>query len=204
MFTEAYYADRDTYPVVVFLKPATEDDPVTETHIIPVQAIADRMELYGFESVEQTLEYIGLEAHNSEVSDTLHEGIQGAYGAVVQAEYAHSLTPEPRFSDQRQTFMAPAAIGSSRRDTLRERRGENLQILGMQSMVHSEPMVRVMDDTRPIERTRPAAAKALDANEAAVSQAVSLVQGELGELEAWRAVTVSSYVPQLMEKLNEG
>ena len=100
--------------------------------------------------------------------------------------------------------MAPAAIGSSRRDTLRERRGENLQILGMQSMVHSEPMVRVMDDTRPIERTRPAAAKALDANEAAVSQAVSLVQGELGELEAWRAVTVSSYVPQLMEKLSEG
>lgn len=204
MFTEVYYADRDTYPIIVFVKPATEDDPATETHIIPMQAIADRMELYGFESVEQTLEYIGLEAHNFDVSDTLHEGIQNAYREVVESEFAQSLMPNPRTGAVgRQTLLAPMDISPSKREKLREVRGESLQILGMASVIHSEPMSRVMDTSRPVERTRPAAAQALGASENSISQAVSLVQERLEEIQAWRASTAGNYVPHLRTYLEQ-
>lgn len=200
MLEQVEYSDDDGYPSLTF----SGDQ---NYHYVPVQALADRMELYGLESVEQALEYIGLELHNPGLADPLHGPIQEAYGEVATAEYAQSLMPSPRVADRAQTMLAPMSISVSKRDVLRECRGGNLRRLGMKSVVHSEPTARVMDATRPVERTRPAAAEALQASEGAVSQAVSFVQHHLETLQAWRLETVCSYVPQLrayLEQLAEG
>lgn len=203
MFDTALYVDEG-YPLLI-LKDSS-DKPVGDAwHEIPIQAIADRMELLGLESIEQALEYIGREFHNSAVSDDLHEPMQRAYQAVVQSEYAQTLMPAPRVDEiQRQTLFEPMRISPSKRDKLRETRAECLQLVGMRSMIHSEPMARVMDTSRPVERTRPAAAEALNATEEAIEEAVRLVQENLEEVKTWRGHTLLSYTPQLVEKLNEG
>lgn len=190
MLDRVEYSNGDGYPSLTFSDGQNH-------HYIPVQAVADRMELYGLESAEQALEYIGLELHNSEVADTLHGSIQQAYGEVVLAEYAQSLMPSPKFTDRVQTMMAPAVIGDPRREALQECRDENLRVLGMKSVVHSEPLVRMMDTSRPVERTRPAAAEALQASEDVISESVALIQRQLETLQAWRLETVCSYVPNL-------
>ena len=97
MYDTLTYEEDDNYPRLVFREQVLDDSGQIEIncHEIPMQAVADRMELYGLESVEQTLEYIGLEASDPETADTLHGGIQEAYGQVVQSEFAQTLMPSP-------------------------------------------------------------------------------------------------------------
>lgn len=183
----------------------TESGPHVSYHEIPLYAIANRMELYGLESVEQTLEYMGREVQNPETADTLHGLIHEAYSAVVQAEYAQTLMPVPKVDVvERQTLMEPMAIGGTRRQKLQQVRSDSLAKIQMRSVIHSEPMSRVLDTSRPVERTRPAAAAALDTTEEVIDEAVRLVQENLEEVKTWRGHTLLSYTPQLVEKLNEG
>lgn len=180
----------------------TENGPHVSYHEIPLYAIANRMELYGFESVEQTLEYIGREVQKPEVADTLHGPIHEAYRAVVQAEFAQTLMPTPVVEAVgRQTLMEPMAIGTTRRRELQRVRDESLVKIQMKSTTHSEPMSRILDSSRPTERTSPAAAEALSTDEAVVVEIVSLVQEHVDVLHSCRAHTVASFVPPLREKL---
>lgn len=206
MHTKVEITEEDDYTRLVLSEEI--EDAVQGLHVsyheVPIQAVANRMELFGFESIEQTLEYIGLEVSKPEVADSLYQSLHRDYGAVVQAEFAQSLMPTPLVDARtRQTFMEPMAIGSNRRDDLRETRNLSLSRMGMKSVIHSEPMLRVMDSTRPTERTRPAAAEALGAEESVIEQAVTLTQGRLDELNFWRMETVSSFVPALREKFVE-
>ena len=202
MLDTAIYVGGD-YPRLI-LKDSSDTPEGDAWHEIPIQAIADRMELLGLESIEQALEYIGHEFHNSEVSDELHEPMQRAYQDVVQSEYAQTLMPTPQVDDvQRQTLFEPMQISPSKRDKLRDTRAECLKVVGMRSMIHSEPMVRVMDASRPVERTRPAAAEALNGTEEAIEEAVRLVQENLEEVKAWRGRTLLSFTPQLLHQLRQ-
>lgn len=206
MYTKIELVDADGEPRFVLSgEPEdTEDVPQVAYHEIPLYAIANRMELYGFESVEQTLEYIGREVSDAEVADTLHGPIQEAYNAVAQAEFAQTLMAKPLVdSVSRQTFMEPMAIGSTRRETLQRVRDESVRKIRMSSVAHSEPMIRLMDATRPVERTRPAAAEALGAVEGVIAEAVSMVQDLAEDLTAMRADTFASYVPALRKKHEE-
>lgn len=199
-YNQTRYVDED-YPRIVF---QGHNEEGTITHEIPMQAIADRMELLGLESIEQTLEYIGLEARDTKISDLLHEPMQQAYVDVVRSEFAQSLMPMPVVQKTgRQTLMEPMAISPNKRQHLDDVRKDVLTRLGMVSVIHSEPMVRAMDSTRPVERTRPAASEALGATEGAVSDAVGLVQEHLQEIVDWRMMNLVLCVPQLKEQLQD-
>jgi len=203
MYTEVEYQDNDGYPCLLFYESKDEEGALTgDSHLIPMQAIADRMELLGLESIEQTLEYLGREFNQASVSDTLHEGMQNAYGEVVRSEFAQSLMPTPMVQETgRQTLMAPLAISPEKRTKLEDVRDDVLSKLGMRSVVHTEPMLRAMDSSRPVERTRPAAAEALGASEDAVASGVSLVQEHLQEVMEWRTMNLAMYIPQLKDEL---
>lgn len=200
MYTDVEYTEEGGYPRILLKGDTGEGHPAC--HEIPLQAVADRMELYGLESFEQAFEYIGLEAHQPEIADTLHEGIQAAYLEVTESEFAQTLMPNPQTDTRvRQTFMAPMAIDTRKREKLRQARTDHLQAIGMKSKIHSEPLVRMSDPTRPLERTRPAAAEALEATEEAVTTAVSVVQEHIEQVQAWRVDALCSYVPRVREQL---
>lgn len=200
MLDKVTYEGGD-YPKLI-LKDSSAAPLGTAWHEIPIQAIADRVELLGLESIEQALEYIGLEFHRGDISDTLHAPMQDAYREVVQSEYAQSLMPSPKMDEsRRQTLFQPMSIGRTKRDNLAGVRDDVLNTLGMSSRIHSIPMARVVDASRPVERTRPAAAEALNATPGAIEAAVQLVQEHLDEVEAWRGHTVLSFTPQLLGQL---
>lgn len=172
---------------------------------IPFQAIADRMELYGLESVEQSLEFIGREIAQPDVADKLRPGVVEAYGAVTQSEFAQSMMPHPMtdLAIMGQTLMPALRIADHKRSALTEQRTSFLQLMGMRSKIHSRPALRMMDDTRPVETTVPAAAEALDADTEVVTRAVKMAQESAELLEAWRMETVMSHVPQMRAYLKD-
>lgn len=203
MLNEVSY-EGGVYPRVIIRKMSTSEDEPNKSFEIPMQAIADRMELLGLESIEQALEYIGREFNQGDISDTLHEPMQDAYRDVVQSEYAQTLMPMPRVDEgmHPQTLIQPMRIERTKRDKLRDVRSDVLNKLNMRSKIHREPMALALDESRPMDRTRPAAAEALGATEEAVAEAVRLVQENVEELKAWRGFTVLSYTPQLAEYLD--
>lgn len=175
---------------------------ITDSHLIPLQAVADRMELLGLESIEQTLEYLGREHLDTAMSDGLHEPMQDAYRAVVQEEFkASQRSTQMLPRTMRQTAMNPLLITSDKREKLERVRTDVLAKLGMRSRIHSEPMVRVLDATRPVERTRPAAAEAMLASPECIREAVEKAQGVVEALYAWRVQTLASYVPAVQDML---
>lgn len=202
-FTE--YIANAGYPFVLFHDGKDEAGALTgNSHLIPVQAVGNRMELLGLESIEQTLEYIGREVHDPAMSDGLHGPIQEAYAAVTQEEFqVLKARSAPLPTGVRQTFMARASIQPSKRERLEEVRTRTLSKLGMRSRIHSEPMLRALDVTRPVERTRPAAAEALGTSEECLEAAVRQLQDHADEVERWRVETVVSAVPAMRKKLME-
>lgn len=203
MYKFVEYQKNGGYPLVLFYSAKDGSGALTgDGHLIPMQAIANRMELLGLESVEQTLEYIGREFHDRAMSDGLHDPMQTAYASVAQDEFQvveKSHGPLPTVL--RQTALARVAINPTKREHLSAVRSETLEKLGMRSRIHSEPMLRVHDASRPVERTRPAAAEALGATNDCLAQAVSEIQQHMDEIERWRVETVVAAVPAMRNKL---
>lgn len=207
MHTQVEYQENGGYPLLLFFSEKNAEGAlVGDSHLIPLQAVADRMELYGLESVEQTLEYIGREFYEPDVSDTLHEPIQTAYKRVAQAEAdqlisavgkgARPAVEENRF---RQTLMRPFSVESDARAELSDVRDWAMRELAMRSQIHTFGAARMLDDSRPIERTTPAASTSLRADESVIRSAVTLVQEKAPLLEAWRVQTLVSHAPLVAE-----
>ena len=204
IYTKTYAtSERDQSGIVITtLVMESETGSDDRAHEIPLQAVADRMELYGLESVEQSLELIGRQTRNSEAANEALAGVYDAYAEVVRSEFAQSLMPHPVADPGvQQTMMSPLGISPGSRQKLSERRAEALQILGMTSMVHSAPGARMMDATRPVERTVPAAAEALECADSVVEALVSHVHEHVEELSIWQVDTLTTHVPQLREQL---
>lgn len=196
MYTEVHYMSDAQPPSLMFLGP-------DGGWMLPIQAIADRMELYGLESVEQTLEYLGREKADGQLSDTLHEPVQRAYAEVVWEEFRATLDGAP-LASQRQTLMSPVEIKPSLRSELEEVREWALdEQLGMRSTIHSFGGARLLDARRPVERTVPAAAEAVGAEEAAISAAVDLVHGHPQEFELWRVFNLGTYEPRVWAHMRQ-
>jgi hypothetical protein len=205
MHTQVEYVENQGYPLLLFFSQKDEEGALMgESHLIPVQAIADRMELYGLESVEQTLEYIGREFHNSSVSDTLHGPLQQAYKRVAEAEFeVFQEDGRARGAQGRQTLMAPMTIDSGVRGELEEARDWALNELSMGSLIHTFGAARMLDASRPVEETRPRASEALLASETAIEQAVTLMQERVTLVEAWRVETLVAHAPQIQQHIEQ-
>lgn len=205
-YTEFFY-DTESMPGYDKLVLRGEAEGATWVHEIPVQAVADRMEMYGLESVEQALEYIGRAAHAPEVEDEYIVGVYGAHLEVAQSELATTLESEQRFAhpEQRQTLMLPMELPGGVRLSLTDRRSQALERLGMKAQVHTFTAARMLDSTRPVDLTVPAAAEGLDTSEEVVQSMVEAVHEHMETLDAWRVQTLVSRVPQLqpvLEQLN--
>lgn len=205
MYEFMEYVPNSGYPLILFHDGKDEGGALTgRSHLIPVQTVGNRMELLGLESIEQTLEYIGREFHDPAMSDGLHAPMQLAYAAVAQDEFQileKQAGPPP--PGVRQTLMARASIRPSKREQLEEVRSQTLEKLSMRARIHSEPMRRALDTTRPVERTRPAAADALGTSEECLERAVREIQQHMEEIERWRLETVVAAVPPMRAKLTK-
>lgn len=212
MHANVEYVENQGYPLLLFFSEKdAEGALVGDSHLIPLQAVADRMELYGLESVEQTLEYIGLEFYHPDVSDTLHGPLQAAYKRVAQAEADQVISasdkgvqPPVEGDRLRQTLMRPFSVEPDARAELSDVRGWALRELSMRAQVHTFGAARMMDASRPVERTTPAASEGLRASESAVRSAVTLVQERAPLLEAWRVQTLVTHAPQMRVRLEQG
>ncbi|MEU2943698.1 hypothetical protein ABZ620_22260 [Nocardiopsis alba] len=102
-------------------------------HELPLQALADRMELFGLTEPEETLDVLTELAREPEAADEIYESLHEAYGEVVRME-AYALYAGGGLNRQTagaQTVLAVGLVSEDRRRRLEDVRREALDRLGL-------------------------------------------------------------------------
>ncbi|MEU3233217.1 hypothetical protein ACIQFP_19440 [Nocardiopsis alba] len=102
-------------------------------HELPLQALADRMELFGLTEPEETLDVLTELAREPEAADEIYESLHEAYGEVVRME-AYALYAGGDLNRQTagaQTVLAVGLVSEDRRRRLEDVRREALDRLGL-------------------------------------------------------------------------
>lgn len=163
---------------------------------VPFFALANRIELYGLDSVEHSLELIAKECGNPAVREVL-PSVNSAYAAVVSSEFAQSLMSHPRMEEDEgkaaQTVMRAMAIGPDKREHLAAVRADALSKLGVTPAASSLPQVRLAMSAEPVA----IAAQAFDTSEEVVQQVCQEADKRREQLEGWRVQVAMGVCPQL-------
>ncbi|AFR10213.1 hypothetical protein ACFYOC_14860 [Nocardiopsis alba] len=102
-------------------------------HELPLQALADRMELFGLTEPEETLDVLTELAREPGAADEIYESLHEAYGEVVRME-AYALYAGGGLNRQTagaQTVLAVGLVSEDRRRRLEDVRREALDRLGL-------------------------------------------------------------------------
>lgn len=197
-FTSVRYVNDSGYPVLVFEREGSETDGVApEVWELPLEAVGNRAELYGLESFEHALEYLGKELSDSAAADEAIGMVLPAYNTVVNAEFAQTLMPHPSIDDssERQTALNRMSISSTKRDSLTQARSDALDRMG----VHKPAVEGAQLRTMSTQNARSLAAEAMDASDEVVDEACRILSEHSQELEVWRLETPYNACPQLRE-----
>lgn len=185
----------------VILHDRKEDGTQLNEWKIPLEAIANRTELYGLDSVEQALEVIAKEIDSTDIQEIIPE-LGEAYSDVVNSEFAQSLMHPPRMEQdegRKQTVMQTMAIGPSKRDRLNDVRSRALEALGVDPATSSEPQLRTMGT---MSAASPAA-RGFDTSEDVILKISGFADQHREELEAFRVQTAIDRCPQLKNAVDK-
>lgn len=192
--------EMDDGTTLVVLSILSEDG--SHEHCMPFQAIADRMELFGLNSVAEAIEFIIRDAEApEEVTNELYKTIYPAYRDVVSAEYsaiaASRGTVSMRRATSAPTILGVDAVSSATRSKLQEARDNARSLLGMQA---ANSPVRLM--AASAEKPAVSTGKSEVAS-SVIAGITDFVEKNSGLLEYFRVSTAAGLVPEFKKAAEE-
>lgn len=192
------------FPLLTFS--GRNQESIPEIFDVPLQAVANRMEIYGLSTYEESLEFIFRVTQNPSMPTAPSERVISAYSSVVNAEYAAasaikgSYNPSPDI--QGKTFMSLDVVSTDRRQELEEARTDVLQLIGMKdsgatamaSRTSGSALVLPPGQGKDVE---------LSIQLSLIEEAVSKIDSMADVVNIYKISTVADFVPQLARKLKE-
>lgn len=133
-YTRVEVVEREGAGPCFSLQSEPDEDGTGWVHEIPLQALADRMELFGLTTPEEALKVITEIARDPGTGDQIYESLHEAYGEVARAE-AHALYAAggglTRQTVGAQTVLAVGLVSENKRERLEDARRSALDRLGL-------------------------------------------------------------------------
>ncbi|WP_036568618.1 hypothetical protein [Nocardiopsis alba] len=161
-------------------------------HELPLQALADRMELFGLTEPEETLDVLTELAREPEAADEIYESLHEAYGEVVRME-AYALYAGGGLNRQTtgaQTVLAVGLVSEDRRRRLEDVRREALDRLGLGAGAVRAVIVDREPEGEPF---------ALRPSPEVRERICEIVRRHSKEIEDYRMMTAMSFVGPSLE-----
>lgn len=187
------------HPVIIFYTDIGHND---RAHEIPLQAIGDRMELFGLSDELEALEFIGKEVRYPSDMDRMHDLVAPVYRAVVEEEgrvlVENNLT---RFAQgQAQTVASCGGARAEVAGELDEARVQCRQRMDLGVHAPRPPRVAAQRDNCP--KCRAKSATEIRATEQSVIEVSSYVDRNPQAVEAFRMLTAAQRSPHLNEAMH--
>lgn len=176
--------------------------PVHWIREIPVQAVADRGELFGFDVPEQSLEFLGRATQDLEAGDVAVQTVYPAYAEFVQAECRAVMAgmTVPELVPQARTFMAADfVVPDPKMEALDAARAFACERVRMQSL--NRGSLRLMSLSEPADRP---AANALSCTDEVLQDILLALDKSADVLATYRLETVFNAAPFFKEALMNG
>lgn len=162
--------------------------------VIPIQAVASRSELFGLDSNESSLEFLGHSIARPEVEGEITQEVHPLYAEHLNQE-ARALEMGSQPLAKGRTLMAmDGAVESNVASKLDEVRSTGLQKLGMGG-------VAAMSRMSGAPHT---ASVAMDASDEVVQRILEVCTREQALLDAWRLDMVFATCPRIQDLMKKG
>lgn len=190
----------DPYPVIMLYSETGEND---HAHMIPVQAIANRMEIFGLADEIEALEWIGRESRQPAEADRSTEIVIPAYKEAIQQDTSY-IIKNPAVArvlsrGTARTVMDCGASSTAVCDKLDNSRHQARKMLALAEV--KTPVQQPFRDTTVIRRDK--AATALMCNSACISEILEYIDTECaGAVYAYQLATAAEYDARVAQIMN--
>lgn len=167
-------------------------------HEVPFQAVADRMELFGFADAWETLEYLGKEARYPHDCERAHDQIMGPYRRNVGTEATMLINAASDIRRSAGTARTTISCGAVSNETQEELDSVRAQCrIDLDIGVHTRRPPVVNATRCPCDDCRSRAASEADTVETCADQICAYIDEHPKMIDAFRMSTAASHAPQL-------